>query len=860
MSMANIYPKLKKATSIPEMLPRGVFNFQRRKRVLLFVLSVLVLIFSYNHFLYHIQSEPFINDEISWYFHTEFFDKAFIKHDFSSQFWTSYEGFDQPPLAKYFYGYCLYSADPDYAVKRNELLNRYGRWQFYFNQNLLDTLNTSQFAPEILALRYCNSVNGIVAALGMFVLLYVLSGSMIAAFVTTILILYTPLYSSVSARATNDAQWFGLSVWMLVSYLYYLKTTKRGYYIAAAVLAGLSVGSKLTGLMVVFGLVFHKILRYSVYGFSAIERRYCVVFFSVFCGVWLLINPTLWSSPIVSTLDFFRFRTRQTQIFQLMNTGPPLYSISEKANAVISVMFIPVKNILESSGLLTKYWILQTGILIIGLVALWRKNSDTISSVALTASLTLLTVGIATLPVLWDRYFLPFYIPVGILFSTGITWIITKYGCIILKYVQNHYAYIIFLSVSVLFLYPQMQFREPNLLDIIETWAIGTNVKDQAVLMFHDAAGIRPLYVLFIVRAILNSLFHYFSPYYFLYYSILLSLTLYVGYKSIIKQSVRLDVAAIITFIFLISPVTVDTYWRLGAAESLFAFLLVASLYFLVQSKFFLATITILLQLFVKETSVFITPVFIAYLLYKKRRIPAFGIGIGFIYLLYKLILLSVSANADFSGYLTMYSPELVSIVDMFWYYIAAHAFYIVVFFVSVVLFILREKSKNYVYELMLIGLIIANMASLTLFHNKNQPYYFYPTMVVILVFFLRELSLLQKQYVIAVLGYMSMMFFLLKIPWFAYDRALFWNEDYTGDGALIREIQHAPPSVVYEFEHPRRPDYPPALELYQHMKPYTEPTRFVKVHYVQDETPDGYQTLCAQSFFGSNVCKWKMK
>ncbi len=41
---------------------------------------------------------PLERDEISWYFHTKFFDEAYLKKDLTSSLWYGYESFDHPPI------------------------------------------------------------------------------------------------------------------------------------------------------------------------------------------------------------------------------------------------------------------------------------------------------------------------------------------------------------------------------------------------------------------------------------------------------------------------------------------------------------------------------------------------------------------------------------------------------------------------------------------------------------------------------------------------------------------------------------------------------------------------------------------
>lgn len=424
--------------------------------------------------------------------------------------------------------------------------------------------------------------------------------------------------------------------------------------------------------------------------------------------------------------------------------------------------------------------------------------------------------------------------------------------------------YILFalcIVVSVIWLSPQIRLSQPNLLDIAETWSFGTEVVHNTIREFTNLDRFRPIYAL--ERTVLNALFFYQQHYYFLFFSVLLGSTLFLSITLAKHKTYSWYVYGLVCMIILVSPITVDTYWRLGTAENFFTLALMLSVYFIMHFRYIWATLWLIVLMFSKETAIFYIPIFLVLLYMKKKYVICTALGIGYTWFVFKAYRLIVFAQHTPGQYTSLFSASLESIQEMLVYYVTVNVYYVTLFAVSLGLFLYRTWNKRtqrdewgYLY----IALVGVGVGSLLFFHNKFQPYYMFPAVVMIVSFLALELNRASTKLRFAVIVYSLVLFVSLQVPLSAWERANFWQSDYVADGVLIGQIEKTIHLRKYTFTRPYRPELQPALDVLYAQHPYEKEAKQYTI-YAADEGDNiaGVETLCGTTIIGIKVCKWSI-
>lgn len=416
-------------------------------------------------------------------------------------------------------------------------------------------------------------------------------------------------------------------------------------------------------------------------------------------------------------------------------------------------------------------------------------------------------------------------------------------------------ASILCLFTAIVYLLPQMQFSQPNFLDVAETWALGKDIVGNTLAVFSNTERFRPLYVF--ERLLLNMLFSYHPLGYFLFFSLLLGTTIFVGFCILRRAGKDWIVYALIGFLFLISPVTVDTYWRLGTAENLFALSLVGSIYALTEKRYTQLLVWLYILMGSKETAVFVIPVFLATLFYKKQYWLVALVTVGYVGFSIKIYSLIQYVQEHAGSYTSLFSAGIESLGDMLWYYTTSYIFYTTLFLLGCALMIYRA-SKRFELGHVFILLILSNLLSLLFFRNKFQPYYYFPVLTMLLLFLGREMHLSAPQVKRMSVLYVLALFILLGVPGQTWERVTFWQRDYAADGALIALIEETKHTNIYVFERDYRPELTPALTILNERKSGTNGLHQRIIKRVEEAQPDDL-LLCSKTFFGDTACKWSV-
>lgn len=415
-------------------------------------------------------------------------------------------------------------------------------------------------------------------------------------------------------------------------------------------------------------------------------------------------------------------------------------------------------------------------------------------------------------------------------------------------------------------MFPQIRLVQSNLLDVAETWGFGTSVISNTLNEFNAVERFRPLYAL--ERTILNVLFLYNSTWYFLFFAVLLAITAFLLCAIGRYQKLSWTFCCIALVLLYISPVTIDTYWRLGTAENLFILLLLLAFYDVVRGKYSRSVWWLFLLMCAKETAIFYVPIFGMYLFTHKRWKEFWILLFGYIVFVCKVVLLIQYAYVHPEAYTSLVSRSLFLITDMIMHIIVSNGFYVIIFLVACLLFVYRlminssskdinRRDTGFLY----FGLSIAGICSIVSFHNKFQPYYAFPWVVMTTFWCIWELQRIPHVIQAGSILMIGVWFFVLGIPSQTLQRAQFWQNDYVADGMLIQRIEKDRNARIYQFGRLYRPELKPALDiLYAKYGTPEGDAKSNSIWRIDDIQATDGEKVCGITFFGEQSCKWSIE
>lgn len=399
-----------------------------RKNIFLYGLVVAACVFVVGNALRAVHTAPLHNDEISWFFHTEFFEELFIKKDIRSAMWQSYESYDHPQLSKYIYGAYVAWKYPKVFDVRRQLEGRWGRWNFYFLPDV-EAIKTEYFAPYIYGMRQINiiSIAGIIFAVCF--ILRMMTINMFVVFLGAILFVTNELFMGTTIRATSDGHMVLFQTVAFGVYLAYLKYGNRKFLLLAALATALSISAKLTGVLGIYAIMFSEFIHavisstYVKIGMQNIGLMGVIIFF-----VWCSMNPAVYTNPVKNSVVYFTFRSEQSVRLQNAFPDVALSNYREKIWAAYCAVLNPDCDQYRRKGYMFPSVVINVSLFLTG--CFWflahrkdRKNRWINISFIIYA---VLTIGIITLllPFNSDRYFLPIQISVWMVQMVGISAII----------------------------------------------------------------------------------------------------------------------------------------------------------------------------------------------------------------------------------------------------------------------------------------------------------------------------------------------------------------------------------------------------------------------------------------------------
>lgn len=416
--------------------------------------------------------------------------------------------------------------------------------------------------------------------------------------------------------------------------------------------------------------------------------------------------------------------------------------------------------------------------------------------------------------------------------------------------------------LSILYVFPQMRLVDPNFIDIAETWSNGTSVWSNTIGEFSNKTRFWP--VLKFERSILNAVFMYRAPLYFMYFSMMLATTVFVLILIVTHRKKIIWIILLLCILMYVSPITIDTYWRLGAAETMFALLLVLSIFACMQKKYTYAIVFLFMLMATKESAIFYIPMYMLVFFMQKRGYESVVLGMGYIVFLLKMYVLVLHALNE-PGYTSMMSKSIGDIAKMGMHTIESYGFYILILWCSIILYVYRirifTKGKVFTFEWghFFLLLNIAGICTLLSFRNMYQPYYAFPLLVTSVMWIVWELMQTRTLIQYGMATFLGIVFFVMQIPFMTMMRMEYWQNDYVGDNALIRVLEETKGSHTYTFERSYRPEYTPAMQLLSEVRKWPSyGMEHMFITLMNDRVQSSEVTpLCGKTFFGTASCKW---
>ena len=392
------------------------------KKILVILLSLSLFVYLFIGLLKSSKNIAYHTDEVSWFFHTDFFNQLFLERNLDKSFWESYESFDHPPLSKYIFGAYLYLKEKEVFIARDSLEDKYGRWMFYFK---LDNKQLEEnFSRYLNYMREANMIFTVASLVFVFLILYKLSKSLLISLALPLVLSVNNLFTTTMLRATSDAHYVAFMLVSIFLYLAYLKEKKLLHLVLFALFAGLSVSSKLTG-----ALVYISYLLSEAYFFVTekevkenIKRLFFV--FVIWFFVWWVQNPSIYLSPIANTIAYPKFRYEQS--IRLQKAFPEVALINTKQRLkALGCTFLGLTCVeTYYNGRLTNWLVINLAALIAGIYFLAlnikRPKNKNIFIYFFLFALSVVGIVGGYLPLNSDRYYLPILIVIFTLQFMGI--------------------------------------------------------------------------------------------------------------------------------------------------------------------------------------------------------------------------------------------------------------------------------------------------------------------------------------------------------------------------------------------------------------------------------------------------------
>ncbi len=367
-----------------------------RSTILAAALCVLI-VSVFNHTFAARSNEPHI-DERDWSARAYFYRLAFINHDLSHTLWTDFDGRDQPHVTDFLVGAVLHICGKPVPPVPSHTTP----WSH-------DPVPSAELLKIV---RIPGTILGSLVAVVIFAIGTIVTNRVVVGLVAGLVYACHPLALDCQPMAMSDAPLMFFSTLSILMAILAVpgSTTTDGETISrqpwaaivfAALFAGLALGAKLTGLFT--GLVVVLIL-------ALLQRKWtCFLIFVSLALFWsVAVNPTLYTDPVGEFLAMIRQRSAvaESQASRLTQ-----YQING-----LETRLFTVYEFLSGAGTHRPISWPITGLACAGVAAVAAqalgsplgKRLDRRYAALLIWSAVLMGTLAPSLPLRWERYYLPF--------------------------------------------------------------------------------------------------------------------------------------------------------------------------------------------------------------------------------------------------------------------------------------------------------------------------------------------------------------------------------------------------------------------------------------------------------------------
>lgn len=379
-------------------------------KVIRYVISITLFGLLFFDFVGRVRAVPFHPDEISWFFHTRFFEKVFLDRDISDKkFWLSDESFDHPILSKYIFGIYLFLINNHTPVARKILEHEYGRWNFYstIDQGLI---KNTPFVPYINRMREVNIFFTFLTLSVLFVTYYCLFRNVLFALLLPFVLERNNLFLTTAVRATSDIHYIFFCLLGVYLFTVYLQNNNKKYLYIFSLCCGLAVSSKLTGIVLLLSYIVFELLVCISCVDSKVSIKRIAIVLSVSAFVWFIINPTLYIAPVDSSFSYIVFRNYTSLRLQHSYPNLSLIDIWDRIYASLCVVINVSCRGNFPRGYIFPFGYINLVLFVIGAVylsihTLYQRYVRTQIKFIFLFCFIVLLYTISYIPLAFDRYF-----------------------------------------------------------------------------------------------------------------------------------------------------------------------------------------------------------------------------------------------------------------------------------------------------------------------------------------------------------------------------------------------------------------------------------------------------------------------
>lgn len=381
------------------------------------VVGAVLVVCALSIFIQRSNSLPYENDEVSWFFHTQYFDLAFLHRDFSHPSWFTYEAYDHPPLVKYIFGFVLWSYDKEFSVYRQFIESQITRWDYYDDQSF-DVSSYPQLEKYISVLRAYQIGLAVAGVVLFYVIVLFFSRNIFLSLIGALLLVRNPLFQASMLRAVPDGTMIVFLFAFILSAVLFLRTNEWKYMVVAGLFLGAAISSKLSAIALIAGIIVFLVLKF-VYTdkFVFVKYRYFIGLLLTALFFWYITNPTVYAHALKNSYTFIAFRVEQTKKIQDAFPQHAITQHAERIRITFCVLLYDCNTDNVPNGRLLGDQISNIIVLLLGMLygglKILRKNRELTQVFLLSISSQVLLYTVVYLPLIYDRYFLPL-IPITI--------------------------------------------------------------------------------------------------------------------------------------------------------------------------------------------------------------------------------------------------------------------------------------------------------------------------------------------------------------------------------------------------------------------------------------------------------------